>query len=162
MKKILFVITLFWALSINAEVKLGDKASFQLRYNPEIPNHSSFKTLEVIEVNKTAGTYTYKESVISNGTTLYSITHIDRLINVTSSNQNYVNCESSDIGTFENITVPAGSFLACHVSFRPIPSMEADELFFADVPFGIVKKTIIVSSASGITLDEELVSFIKN
>jgi hypothetical protein len=152
---------LFFSLHTSAEIKVGDEALLRLSYFPDLSGVYSYKQFEVIEVDKTLGTYKYKEIFFSHGSILYELTKSDRLVNISNAAANYKNCESSHIGKYETILVPAGSFIACHVSFRAVPSMDPDELYFGDVPFGLVKKSTIISSAGGISMEEELMSFSK-
>lgn len=155
------ILPILYSLNANADVKVGDQALFKVSYNTDFSDHSSFKHLEVTEVDHTRGRYSYRELMILGGTILSEVINIGSLADVSKEEENHKNCENSRIGTFETILVPAGSFTTCHVSFRPIPSLDSDELYFANVPFGLVKKSSIISSASGIIATEELVSYTK-
>jgi hypothetical protein len=159
-KKSSYALCLIFNFNAFAEIKVGDEALFRISYAPDVTGYS-YRQLEVIKVDHNVGTYEYKETFYSGSTVLYELTKTDRLANIRTMASNFANCEISQIGKYETINVPAGSFKTCHVSFRPIPSMDPDEYYFADVPFGIVKKSFIISSASGITMEEELMSFTK-
>ncbi len=156
-----FLILLFVSLSASAEVKVGDMATYKITYSPGDPSFYSLKKLEVTEISSDARSYTFKESFISNGKLVYEFLNTARISDSIRSESDYNRCEIDNIGKYETVVVPAGSFTACHITFRPIPSLDPEEFYLAKVPFAIVKKHSIVSSASGITYDEELVSFKK-
>lgn len=118
---------------------VGDKVEFSgtFKQDPgaEVPLNLK---MEVLSFDGTEQEWIVREETTIDGKTKVSNEDIDAKDMFTPAKVQYVltNCEARG-GVIENVTVPAGTFSACHLVRAD--SEESKELWIGDVPFGVLK-----------------------
>ena len=145
------LLTILNSTSTLAAVAVGDMALYNLTISNGQMSRTVDQKSEVVAINATAGTFTQKLTISYNGTVVSSQDSEVNLNSATSIETTIDNCK-----TLETITVKAGTFQACHIN-TTVSGSQSD-LYFAKVPFGIVKS---ISTTSGFNTTYELVAYTK-
>lgn len=160
MKLQILLLTLFTCLSLNARtVRVGDFAKYSVDTTVNEAQSIFHSTQEITEFNHEANQYNINHLIVEAETA--EVIHVhDLKVSPDELNNKYYRrpgkeCDDLE-GELVEITVPAGEFMTCKLTFIDGPKVKV--VWFGDVPFNVVKE-LYKEYDNGTRVITELIEF---
>jgi hypothetical protein len=139
MKTILFFAGILLTTVTQAAPAVGDFVRYKMTTVANGMTQIAEQKIEVLSINTQSNSYTFRTSILFNGTQISAEEQTSDLDSAIESETVLDHCKEmpADMASIETITVPAGKFQVCHIKTEQ-GGMKMDQ-YMGKVLFGLVK-----------------------